>query len=126
MALFSEDRVLGSLKQSLGVDVKVDGDVLILHTMLGDLFVEFSHGLDGQYICPVAVFRDLDEHGKKRDVYAVKLNIERGAWTDSNGRDAHVDFVSGRASSGAPYDLVQAALVRKLKICEQRFANLKS
>lgn len=123
--LFAEERVLVNLKQSLKVDVEALTDGYVLHTLFGDMFIEFSQGLDGQYMCPVAIFRDLDDQGQKRDLYAVKLNVERGSWVDSNGKTANIDRMSGLTSSMAPFEFVQAALAQKLRLCEERFTKLK-
>lgn len=123
-SLFANERVRAVLKQNLNVDVVIQEQTILLKTFLGDICIEFAHGLDGQYVCPVAVFGDVDEQGKRRDLYAVRLNVEQSTWVDSFGSAVQLDLETGLTSPTALFDFVRKAMATKLHLSEERIGKI--
>lgn len=124
LELFSNGRLQSHLKQNLAVDVVIEDGVISLHSFLGNVFIEKGYGLDGEYICPLIFFYDLDDDEEKRDLLAVRLGVESGAWADSDGETYKADFSTNTVSIDAPALIVRKVYAKKLAMSDARFMGV--
>ena len=111
------------LEQNYQIKAQTDEGALSLLTPFGVLQAEFAPSVDKDYICWSAVFRDIDEFGKPRDIYAIRLTWN-GAWTDSTGLPLHLDEWEREPNTLTVFQVAQRALAAKLRLSEKRLTKL--
>ena len=104
--------------------VVVDNEAVSIHSFVGEVLVEFSYGLDGEYICPLAFFYDFDEHGDKRDLCAVRMGVQNASWVDSDGARSEANFHPEVVGPLAAVSAVKKAFAKKLELSDLRFEKL--
>lgn len=125
LRLATDSTFAPELEHHLKTTVVADEMSMALETPFGRISVDFVPVTDDAFFCWAAVFRDVDEFDKPRDLYALRLSWNT-AWADNTG--VALPKESRSWGQGADvltfFNCVQRVMAAKVRVSEERIAKL--